>query len=132
MSPREFARALNVGRVALGLSLLLAPRRAASAWIGADAARPGTAAVARAHGVRDAVIGVIALQTIDDPLYGPRCQRLAGLCDAVDLAATVAARRSLPSTGVLVGLLAAVGLAGQLWVAAELAAAAPEDGASAG
>jgi hypothetical protein len=128
MSPREYARVLNVGRIALGLSLLLAPRLSARAWIGADAARPGTAAVARAHGVRDAVIGVIALQTIDDPLYGPRCQRLAGLCDAVDLGATVAARRSLPPTGILVGLLAAVGLAGQLWVAAELAAGSPSGG----
>jgi hypothetical protein len=125
MSPREYARVLNVGRIALGLSLLLAPRLSARAWIGADAARPGTAAVARAHGIRDAVLGVIALQTIDDPLYGPRCQRLAGLCDAVDLGATVDARRSLPPTGILVGLLAAVGLAGQLWVAAELAAAPP-------
>jgi hypothetical protein len=128
MSPREFARALNVGRIALGLSLLLAPRLSARAWIGADAARPGTAAVARAHGIRDAVLGVIALQTIDDPLYGPRCQCLAGVCDAVDLGATVAARRSLPPTGILVGLLAAVGLAGQLWVAAELAAAPPSAG----
>jgi hypothetical protein len=125
MSPREYARVLNVGRIALGLSLLLAPRLSARAWIGADAARPGTAAVARAHGIRDAVLGVIALQTIDDPLYGPRCQRLAGLCDAVDLGATVAARRSLPPTGILVGLLAAVGLAGQLWVAAGLAAGPP-------
>ena len=132
MSPREYARVLNVGRIALGLTLLLAPRLSARAWIGADAARPGTAAVARAHGVRDAVLGVIALQTIDDPLYGPRCQRLAGLCDAVDLGATVAARRSLPPTGALVGLLAAAGLVGQLWVAAELAAGSPEDGASAG
>ncbi|HEY0345646.1 MAG TPA: hypothetical protein VGC59_13410 [Solirubrobacteraceae bacterium] len=125
MSPREYARVLNVGRIALGLSLLLAPRLSARAWIGADAARPGTATVARAHGVRDAVLGVIALQTIDDPLYGPRCQRLAGLCDAVDLGATVAARRSLPPTGALVGLLAAAGLVGQLWVAAELAAGQP-------
>jgi hypothetical protein len=130
MSPRGYARAINVGRIVLGLSLLLAPRRSASAWIGADAARPGTAAIARAHGIRDAVIGVIALQTIDDPLYGPRCQRLAGLCDAVDLGATLAARRSLPPTGILVGMLAAVGLAGQLWVAAQLAAAAPQDGGS--
>jgi hypothetical protein len=132
MSPRDYARAINVGRIVLGLSLLLAPRRSAGAWIGADAARAGTAAVARAQGIRDVVVGVIALQTVDDPLYGPRCQRLAGLCDAVDLGATVAARRSLPRTGVLVGMLAAVGLAGQLWVAARLAAAEPQDAGSAG
>ena len=132
MSPREYARAINVARIALGLSMLVAPRRSASAWIGADARRPGTAAVARAHGIRDAVIGVIALQTIDDPVLGPRCQRLAGVCDAVDLGATLAARRSLPPTGVLVGLLAAVGLAGQLWVAGRLGAAAPPDAAAGG
>ncbi|MGI9098074.1 MAG: hypothetical protein ACR2H2_06195 [Solirubrobacteraceae bacterium] len=123
MAPRDYARAINLARIALGLSLLLAPRRSASAWVGADAHRPGTAVIARAHGVRDAVVGVIALQTVDDPLYGPRCQRLAGLCDAVDLGATLMARRSLPRTGVLVGLLAGVGLAGQLWVAEQLRSA---------
>jgi hypothetical protein len=129
MAARDVARTLNVGRIALGASLALAPRLTARGWIGADADRPGTQTVARAHGVRDAVIGVIALQTIDDRRYGPRWQLLAGLCDAVDLGATLAARRSLPPTGLLVGLLAAVGLAGQLWVAAQLAAAAAEGGA---
>ena len=125
MSPRDVARVLNVGRIVLGLSLVVAPRATARGWIGADADRPGTAVVARAHGIRDAVVGVVALQTVDDPLHGPRCQRLAGLCDAVDLGATLAARRSLPWTGVLVGLLATVGVAGQLWVAGRLGAVAP-------
>ena len=129
MSPRDYARVLNVGRIVLGLSLVVAPRRAARTWIGAAADRPGTAVVARAHGIRDAVIGVIALQTVDDPLYGPRCQRLAGLCDAVDLGATLAARRSLPWTGtVLISVMAAIGLRGQLWVAGRLGPAAAPDG----
>jgi hypothetical protein len=133
MSPRDVARVLNVGRIVLGLSLAVAPRTTARGWIGADADRPGTAVVARAHGIRDAVVGVVALQTVDDPLYGPRCQRLAGLCDAVDLGATLAARRSLPWTGtVLVSAMAAVGVAGQLWVARRLGAATPPGGGPGG
>lgn len=125
MSPREVARVLNVGRIALGLSLVAAPRLTARPWLGSDAARPGTRAALRAQGIRDAVLGGLALHTLDAPQAGPRYQAALAVCDAVDLGATVAARRSLPSTGVLVGLLAATGVAGQLWVAAKLAAAAP-------
>jgi hypothetical protein len=129
VSPRDVARALNVGRVALGLGLVLAPRRSLRVWIGADADRPGTAVVARAHGIRDALLGTIALQTLDPPQAALRYHSSLAVCDAVDLGATLAARRSLPRTGtVLVSALAAVGVAGQLWVAAQLGAAAPADG----
>jgi hypothetical protein len=126
MAPRDVARVLNVGRIALGLSLVVAPRRAARGWIGADADRPGTQVVARAHGIRDALVGAIALHTLENAQVAPRYQATLAICDAVDLGATIAARRSLPRTGVvLVGGMAAAGLVGQLWVAAKLRASAP-------
>lgn len=129
MSPRDVARVLNVGRIALGLSLVVAPRRALRGWIGADADRPGTAVVARAHGIRDALLGVIALRTLGSPRTALRYHSSLAVCDAVDLGATLAARRSLPWTGtVLVSAMAAAGVAGQLWVAVRLGAA-PPDGA---
>jgi hypothetical protein len=129
MPPRDVARALNIGRIALGLSLVLAPRRTGRVWIGADADRPGTGVVLRAHGIRDALLGALALHTLDAPQVGPRYQATLAVCDGVDLGATLAARRSLPWTGtVLVSAMAATGLAGQLWVAQRLAAAAPKDG----
>jgi hypothetical protein len=134
VSPRDVARALNVGRIALGLSLVLAPRLTARSWIGDDAARPGTRVVLRAHGIRDALLGALALHTLDAPQVGPRYQATLAVCDAVDFGATVAARRSLPRAGaVLVAAMAAVGVAGQLWVAERLRAAnQPEDGGPAG
>jgi hypothetical protein len=126
MSPRDYARALNVGRIVLGLSLVVAPRRTARAWIGPDADRPGTAVVARAHGIRDGLLGAIALHTLDNPQVAPRYQATLAVCDAVDLGATLAARRSLPWTGtVLVSAMAATGVVGQLWVARRLGAATP-------
>ena len=74
MPPRDVARALNIGRIALGLSLVLAPRRTGRVWIGADADRPGTGVVLRAHGIRDALLGALALHTLDAPQVGPRYQ----------------------------------------------------------
>jgi hypothetical protein len=125
MAPREVARALNRGRIAVGLALVLLPRRAARGWIGGVADDPGVQALARAHGIRDALLGALALHTIDNPQAGPRYQATLAICDAVDLGATLAARRSLPWTGrVLVSAMAATGVAGQLWVAARLRAAA--------
>ena len=51
---------------------------AARVWIGPDAGRPGTTVIARAHGIREAVVGAIGLHTIDNPQVGPRWQRTPG------------------------------------------------------
>ena len=127
MTGREVARLLNVGRVALGVGLVIAPRRLLRTWIGADADRPGTAVVARAHGTRDAVLGALALHTLDHPQVGPRYQRTVALCDAVDFGVTVMARRSLPRSSALVALMAIGAVGAQLWAASELASAQGDD-----
>jgi hypothetical protein len=125
MPPREVARALNRGRIAVGLALVLLPRRAARGWIGGVADNPGVQALARAHGIRDALLGALALHTIDNPQAGPRYQATLAICDAVDLGATIAARRSLPWTGRWgVAAMAAGGMVTQVWVAAQLRTAA--------
>jgi hypothetical protein len=122
MTPREVARALNLGRVGLGVGLVLAPRLVARGWIGAEAASPAAGVVLRAHGSRDAVIGVIALHTLDNQQVAPRYLRTAAICDVVDLWATLAARRSLPRTGVVaVSAMAAAGALAQLWAAQRIA-----------
>jgi hypothetical protein len=122
MTGRDVARTINVGRSGLGAALLLFPRRSVRGWIGGGADAPGVSALARALGVRDAVLGAIALHTIDNPQVGPRWQRALALCDGVDLAATLAARREVPRLGVVaVGALAAGAVAAQLWAAGELA-----------
>jgi hypothetical protein len=117
-------RGLSAGRVALGLGMALIPRQATRPWIGRDAQRPTTAMVVRAHGIRDALLGVVALQAIAAPPAGARYLRALSLVDAVDLAATVAARRALPRTSTpLIAALAGAAVAVQLCAARHLEAA---------
>jgi hypothetical protein len=122
VSPRDVARLIAAGRIAIGAALLLAPRRATLPWIGvADASRPGAKVLARAMGARDVVIGAIALHTLGNPQVAPRWQKAGAAVDGVDLAATLAARRELPRGGVaLVVTMATFGVSGQLWAAAGL------------
>ena len=124
MSPRDGARVLAAGRIAIGAGLLGAPRLCAGIWIGRGAAGAAVAPLSRALGVREVVLGAMALHTVGTPKVAARWLRALAVCDAVDLAATHAARRSLPDGGrALVGVLAMAGVAGQLWAARGLAAA---------
>ena len=54
----------------------------------------------RSIGVRDLVLGMIALHTLDHPEVGPRWQATCAVVDTVDLLATGAARKDLPAAGV--------------------------------
>jgi len=124
VSPRDVARLIAGGRIAIGAGLLLAPRLATRPWIGADAGRPGAKVLARAMGARDLVIGAIALHTLGNAQVAPRWQKAGAAVDAVDLAATLAARRELPRGGVvLVVVMATCAIAGQVWAAGGLAGA---------
>jgi len=57
-------------------------------------------ALVRSIGVRDMVLGMIALHTLDHPEVGPRWQATCAIVDTVDLLATGAARNDLPAAGV--------------------------------
>lgn len=94
------ARALAAGRVAVGAALLLAPRAAGGRWVGELIERPGVRALMRSIGVRDVVMGMIALHTVDHPEVGPRWQATCAAVDAVDAFATVSAAGDLPASGV--------------------------------
>ena len=101
MNPRQGARGLAIGRAAFGAALLLAPERVGKGWLGEYAERPAVHALIRSIGIRDAVLGMIALHTVDHPEVGPRWLATCATVDAVDLVATVAARKDLPTAGVL-------------------------------
>ena len=127
MAARDVARALAAGRVAIGAGLLVAPRLSLGVWIGREAAAGAVAAPARALGIREVVLGGLALHVVDRPAVAARMLRTLALCDAVDLLATLAARRSLPPQGrALVIAMAGAAAAGQLWAAAQLLAATPQ------
>jgi hypothetical protein len=80
----------------------------------------------RALGVRDVVLGAMALHTLDHPEVAPRWQRTCAAVDAVDCAATLAARSALPPVGsALVAAIAAGGAATGAWLGAALSRPAP-------
>jgi hypothetical protein len=91
---------LAIGRVALGAALVIAPGRTAAGWVGDHSQRPAVRALLRSIGMRDVVIGMIALHTVDHPEVGPRWQATCAVVDGVDLLAIAAARRDLPVAGV--------------------------------
>jgi hypothetical protein len=118
---RVVARGIALGRVAYGAALVLAPSAVARPWIGEDANRPPVTVVARGLGVRDMVLGLIALHTISHPDVGPRWQRTLAVCDLGDLAATLAVRDALEPRAVA-GTVAVAGgaAAAALWAAGRL------------
>lgn len=124
MPPRDVARVLAAGRIAIGAALLAAPRLSLAMWLGRAAADRSVAPVGRALGVREVVLGGMLLHTVDRPQVGVRWLRMLAACDGVDLVATLAARQVLPAPGrALIAAMAGAGVAGQLWAAQELAAA---------
>lgn len=129
MSARDLARVLAAARVAIGAGLLVAPKLSLGMWIGRDAATGAVAAPGRALGVREVVLGGMALHVVDAPRVGPRMLRTLAICDVVDLLATLAARRSLSAPAVAaVTAMALPAAAGQLWAASRLDAAPDQVG----
>ncbi|WP_259311589.1 hypothetical protein [Capillimicrobium parvum] len=121
MSPRTLARTMAIGRIAIGGALVIAPAAVARRWIGADGDRESVQVMARALGVRDLVLGLIALHTLDHSEVGPRWQRTLAACDLVDLTATVVGRNALPAAGAAGTVALAGGAAAvELWAAGKL------------
>lgn len=107
LTPVNVARALGLGRVAVGIAIMAAPARMGESWLGADGTTPGAQVALRGLGIRDVLIGMAQVHTAADPERGYRWARTASLGDAVDLAATLAASKHLPRSGVLsIGVVA--------------------------
>lgn len=130
MSPRDAARVYGFGRAGIGALMLVAPRLAIAPFFGRRAAQgPGVSALVRTTGVRDLVIGMIAVHTLDHPDVAPRWQRACAAIDAVDGLAVLAARRELPTAGVA-GFLAIAGggAAAGAWLSGQVGRAEPAAG----
>jgi len=110
VTARDLAQGYGAGRAAIGVALLIAPRTLGRVWVGRVAATPGGAVAMRALAIRDVVIGMIAIHTVDHPEVGPGWQRTCALTDTIDFVATAAARPALPPVGsALVMAMAATG-----------------------
>jgi hypothetical protein len=101
VSPRRAALLLASGRAALGVVVLAAPERVMSRWLGSENARRGAVKdLGRGLAARDIALGLAVLQTLDDPVLGPRVQLGAAFADGIDMLAAILERDSLPGAGV--------------------------------
>ena len=96
MDDVALARVLGAGRAVLGAGLLVAPAALGRPWIGAAADTPGAQVALRGLGVRDLVLGGIALHLAPHGRRAAAPPTRCALSDAVDFGATLAARRALP------------------------------------
>ena len=91
--------------------MLAAPEHVNAGWLGQDNARlPAVGDLARSLGARDVALALATIVTLEDPVAGSRVQAACAAVDAIDAAATVIARRSLPRRGVI-GTVTLAGLA---------------------
>ena len=95
MDYRQLVRALAYGRIAVGTSLVVAPGRAGTSWIGEAGRLPEVKVIARAFGVRDLAFGVGTLDALRGDAPARSWVALGMVSDLVDLAATTLALRSL-------------------------------------
>src|SRR4051812_45386215 len=100
MDQTTLTRLHAAGRVAIGTAMVLAPEKVAATWIGGrEASRTGPQVVTQALGIRDAALGAGILSSVGSS--AARTWLLAAVAaDAVDLAATLRGRESLPWTAV--------------------------------
>lgn len=119
---RSVVRAMAIGRIAIGATLLTAPKPAGAGWIGSDiAGSPGGSVLLRTTAIRDLVLGVAALRE-SDPGRAAHLQLGLAAVDATDLLVTLAARRALPPRApVFVGAIAGSAVVAELWAARALA-----------
>ncbi len=75
MSPRRAAGLLGAARAALGVAVLAAPETVTSHWLGEDnASHPAVRYLARSLGVRDLVLGLLVLRTLDNARVASQLQ----------------------------------------------------------
>ena len=102
MNPRDLARSYAGGRIAIGLLLLLFPRRMARGLFGASEVSPAVVYFARLLGARDAILGAGAIAAMQQQEDGDATARIrpwmsyGAAADAVDALATLLAYRHLP------------------------------------
>jgi hypothetical protein len=87
-------KGIGVGRMAVGIALVVAPAQLSRGWIGESADTDGGKVAVRGLGVRDALLGFMAIHvaSADDPMIAARWSAAIAVCDLVDGVATGAAR----------------------------------------
>ena len=107
---RRLAEAVAWGRIALGVSALLAPTVPLRPWVGRDFAwQPRAKLLARSLGARDLALGLGVILAVrhDAPVRG--WVEGGGVADSGDVLATLLAFPKLPKGGRWLVLLSAAG-----------------------
>jgi|KBSSwiStaDraftv2_1062776.scaffolds.fasta_scaffold960724_1 hypothetical protein len=91
-------------RIALGAALVIAPSRAARAWLGPDGASPGVRLLFRSIGARDFALGAGLLAARRDDTTWAQAGVVADTCD---VAASIAALGPIPAARLLPGTVLA-------------------------
>lgn len=118
MDHRSLARSIALGRLLFGLAVLFAPRRVLR-FAGADADGAGPLVwMARAFGIRDAVLGLGALRELSEPEPDTRWVTMGAIADTSDAVAAIVWRDELGARGVASTLSLAVPAAVGGWTAA--------------
>jgi hypothetical protein len=96
LDSRETARYMSLARFAIGIALLLFPRRIGRQWLGKSEGEWETSSVAmRAVGARDIALSVGTLTALDNGGDVSAWLRAGATADAVDTAAVIFAFRKL-------------------------------------
>jgi hypothetical protein len=98
MQPLQLARNQALGRIGIGITMVVRPQLGTGPWVGADARSPGAQVVTRALGAREIALGIGQLGALRNGNVRPW---LVGgmIADGVDLFATIKARDDIPATG---------------------------------
>jgi hypothetical protein len=91
---RRIPHLIALGRIAFGLSLMVAPAAGAGPYLGAEARRPSVRFMSRLFGSRDLALGFVLLQALreDRPEAVNRALLLGAGCDAWDAFAALRSR----------------------------------------
>jgi hypothetical protein len=102
MDHRQIVRMLACMRIAIGATLVLAPRRGGDLWIGKESRNTGAKLAIRSAGVRDLALGLGSYQALAEGTPVRPWVLACMVSDATDCVATTLAlrkvglRRSLP------------------------------------
>jgi len=123
MSAVSVARAVSVGRLAVGVGMMVAPSRIMSGWVGdAESRRPAMDMLTRSFGAREILLGFIGAHVAGTPGVGRRTIGAMAFMDLTDLCVTVAHRDSLPKAALpIMAGVAGGAVVSQAWAARELA-----------
>ncbi len=111
MDARNTAKAMAIGRMALGAGLLARPAQTAHGWLGDDISRPVTRMLVQSIGARDLLLGAGTLLALQSGQPARRWVQVAIAADAADTVLTLLAFRSLPAVGRIATLAMTVGAA---------------------